>query len=113
MLPIAAATEPERLARNAKASTRSDTLHRPPSAPPDPTDSLTPDQQSLDLRLREWRKSEAERLGLPQFFVFGSSTLRSVVLQHPRTLDQLRTISGIGPDKLEKYGASILALCNA
>ncbi|MCU1324325.1 MAG: ATP-dependent helicase, RecQ family [Acidobacteriaceae bacterium] len=79
----------------------------------DPTDSLTPDQQELDRRLREWRKSEAERLGLPQFFVFGSSTLRSVVLQHPRTLDQLRSITGIGPEKLEKYGPSILAVCNA
>ncbi|CAN5742024.1 hypothetical protein BH10ACI4_BH10ACI4_00310 [soil metagenome] len=79
----------------------------------DPTESLTPDQQKLDRRLRDWRKSEAERLGLPQFFVFGSSTLRSVVLQHPRTLDQLRSITGIGPEKLEKYGPSILAVCNA
>jgi ATP-dependent DNA helicase RecQ len=88
------------------------TLKRP-AKEADPTENLTPDQQSLDLRLREWRKSEAERLGLPQFFVFGSSTLRSVVLLHPRTLDQLRTIADIGPDKLEKYGSSILAVCNA
>jgi ATP-dependent DNA helicase RecQ len=77
-----------------------------------PADPLTPTQQDLDTRLTEWRKSEAERLGLPQFFVFGTATLRSVVLQHPRTLDELRAITGIGPEKLEKYGLGILAICN-
>src|SRR5207244_7721986 len=37
---------------------------------------LTPDQQVLDTRLRAWRATEPERLGLPQFFVLGPSTLR-------------------------------------
>ena len=78
-----------------------------------PTESLTPDQQDLDHRLREWRKSESEKLGLPQFFVFGSSTLRSLVLTRPKTLAQLQTISGINPEKLDRYGAGILAVCNA
>ncbi len=77
------------------------------------TESLTPDQQDLDHRLREWRKSESEKLGLPQFFVFGSSTLRSLVLTRPKTLAQLQTISGINPEKLDRYGAGILAVCNA
>ncbi len=77
------------------------------------TEALTPDQQDLDQRLREWRKSESEKLGLPQFFVFGSSTLRSLVLTRPKTLAQLQTISGINPEKLDRYGAGILAVCNA
>ena len=84
-----------------------------PTTDRDPAAVLTPTQQQLDHSLREWRKSEAEKLGLPQFFVFGSSTLRSIVLQHPRNLAQLRTVSGIAPEKIEKYGAEILALCNA
>ncbi|WP_213803296.1 RecQ family ATP-dependent DNA helicase [Granulicella sp. dw_53] len=104
---------PSRAKQASLPNTRpSEALHRPAQTTPDSNESLTPDQQDLDRRLRDWRKVEAERLGLPQFFVCGSSTLRSVVLQHPRTLDQLRTIAGIGPDKLEKYGASILAVCN-
>ena len=78
-----------------------------------PSEALTPDQRALDLRLREWRKSESEKLNLPQFFVFGSSTLRSIVLSHPKTIAQLQTITGIDPDKLEKYGAGILAVCNS
>ena len=93
------------------ASSVKTTLKRP-SSELDPAESLTPDQQALESRLRDWRKAEAEKLGLPQFFILGASTLRSVVLLHPKTLDQLRTVSGIGPEKLEKHGASILAACN-
>ena len=80
---------------------------------PDPAEALNPDQQALELRLRAWRKSESERMGLPQFFVLGTTTLRSIVLLRPRTLAQLKSISGIGPEKLDKFGASILQLCNA
>jgi ATP-dependent DNA helicase RecQ len=89
------------------------TFHRTRSTTPDPTAALTPEQQLLDAQLRAWRKAESARIGLPQFFVLGSSTLRSIVLCRPRTLAQLQTISGIGPDKAEKFGAAILSLCSA
>jgi ATP-dependent DNA helicase RecQ len=79
----------------------------------DPTAALTEDQRHLDLRLRAWRKSESEKIGLPQFFVLGSSTLRSIVLQRPRTVDQLQKIAGIGPEKADKFGAAICEVCNA
>ncbi len=83
---------------------------RPPAATPA---NLTPEQQLLDDRLRSWRNSEAERLNLPNFFVLGAATLRSLVLHHPRTLAELRTIDGIGPEKSEKFGAAILEVLNA
>jgi ATP-dependent DNA helicase RecQ len=89
------------------------TFHRPRPTPSDPAAELTPAQQLLDANLRAWRKSEAERIGLPQFFVLGSSTLRSIVLLRPRSVAHLQSISGIGPEKAEKFGAAILALCNA
>ncbi|WP_433985191.1 hypothetical protein RBB78_17175 [Tunturiibacter empetritectus] len=47
-------------------STATETFHRQCTTT-EPTDSLTPQQQALDERLREWRKSESERLGLPLF----------------------------------------------
>lgn len=78
----------------------------------EPTQSLTPDQQVLDQRLRDWRKAESERAGVPQFFILGASALRSIVLSQPRSLSQLRTISGIGPDKIDKFGEAILEACN-
>jgi ATP-dependent DNA helicase RecQ len=84
-----------------------------PAHTPEPTgETFTPDQQALEQRLRDWRKSESERMGLPQFFVLGTTALRSIVLTRPRTLAQLQSIHGIGPDKIDRFGPSILAVCN-
>ncbi len=77
-----------------------------------PGEMLTSDQQQLDQRLREWRRLEAEKRGLPQFFLLGSSALRSIVLLRPKSLSQLETITGVGTEKAQKYGAGILAVCN-
>ncbi|SFS17039.1 ATP-dependent DNA helicase RecQ [Granulicella pectinivorans] len=85
---------------------------RPAATNPQPEVELTPDQQAVDTRLRDWRKTESERLGLPQFFVLGSSTLRSLVLQQPKTIAQLQSISGIGPEKAAKFGPQILQVLN-
>jgi ATP-dependent DNA helicase RecQ len=95
-----------------ESTTPTPTFHRTRPTEPDPTESLTPDQLLLDESLRTWRKSESERIGLPQFFILGASALRSIVLTRPRTVAQLQTIPGIGPDKAEKFGPTILALCN-
>jgi ATP-dependent DNA helicase RecQ len=112
------AAEVERPPHSARTADTSDhdqppTFHRTRTTPSDPTASLTPDQLLLDTQLRAWRKAESERMGLPQFFVLGASTLRSIVLQRPRTIAQLQAISGIGPDKAEKFGASIVGICTA
>ena len=79
----------------------------------DPSASLTPGQRILEERLRTWRKAESERMGLPQFFVLGTSALREIVLEHPRTLKQLQSIHGIGQEKLDRFGPSILEVCNS
>jgi len=76
-----------------------------------PQPTLTPDQQALDTRLRAWRASEAERLGLPQFFVLGTSTLRNIAVECPRTLTELKMIDGVSLEKAEKFGASIIEIC--
>ena len=93
-----------------KASTKTTVRER--DTPVDPG-TLTEEQQALEARLRAWRRSESERLGLPQFFVLGTSTLRSIVVERPRTLAQLQCISGIGVEKIDKYGPSILQAIHA
>jgi len=93
------------------ASATAATFTRERTSTPDPAASLTPDQQALDQRLRDWRKSESERIGLPQFFILGSSTLRSIVLKHPRSRAELERIDGINQEKADQFGASILQLC--
>jgi len=86
-------------------------FHRHRATEVNPAESLTPDQQVLDQRLRDWRKAESERLGLPLFFVLSSSTLRNIVLLRPRTIAQLKTITGLGLEKIEKFGPSIIDAC--
>jgi ATP-dependent DNA helicase RecQ len=83
-----------------------------PSIPDEPPAQLTPTQQNLDHRLRAWRTTEAERLGLPQFFVLGTSTLRNIAIVQPQTLAELKTIDGLSLEKLERFGPGILEVCN-
>jgi ATP-dependent DNA helicase RecQ len=40
--------------------------------------------------------------------VFHDSTLESIAARHPRTLDELRGIVGVGEKKLERYGNKLL-----
>jgi ATP-dependent DNA helicase RecQ len=79
----------------------------------EPTEELTLEQQALDQRLRDWRKAESERLNLPLFFVLASTTLRSIVLAQPRNLTQLKTINGLGHEKIEKFGQGIIEACTS
>ena len=72
--------------------------------------TLTPAQQALEERLRAWRKAEAAKTGKPAFIVMGDKTLLGVARAEPRTLGELGRVSGIGPDKLERYGAEILGV---
>jgi ATP-dependent DNA helicase RecQ len=88
-----------------------ETFTRTRQSMPDPAGSLTPDQQVLDQRLRDWRKSESEKLGLPLFFVLASTTLRSIVIARPQTLAQLKSVHGLGLEKAERFGPGILKVC--
>jgi len=78
----------------------------------DPTAELSEEQRALDERLRAWRKAESEKMGLPQFFVLGTTALRSLVIERPRTLKELMGIQGIGQEKVDRYGAGILEVLN-
>jgi ATP-dependent DNA helicase RecQ len=71
----------------------------------------TQHQAELESRLRAWRKAEADQAGKPAFFVFSDAILRALVVAAPRTIPELMTVRGIGPNKADRYGAAICALC--
>lgn len=73
--------------------------------------AFTPEQTELENRLRAWRKAEAGAAGKPAFFVLTDAALRGVVAAGPRSLAELGGIHGIGPVKVERYGAAIVAIC--
>jgi ATP-dependent DNA helicase RecQ len=60
--------------------------------------------------LRTWRSATAREHGVPAYVVFHDSTLASLAATQPRTMEELRGISGIGATKLERYGEALLAI---
>jgi len=60
-------------------------------------------------RLRALRRRIAAAEGVPAYIVFGDAVLRGMASVRPRSLEEMRSISGVGPVKLERYGAVFLA----
>jgi DNA helicase-2/ATP-dependent DNA helicase PcrA len=59
--------------------------------------------------LKEWRLARAREDEVPAYVVFNDRTLAELVARDPRTLAELAAVPGIGPAKLERYGAELLA----
>ena len=74
----------------------------------------TEDDAALDLSLfealREWRATTARSMGVPAYVVFPDATLAEVARLRPRSEDDLLGVKGIGPRKLEAYGADLLRI---
>jgi DNA helicase II / ATP-dependent DNA helicase PcrA len=78
-------------------------------APPRSRDGDTP----LLTALRIWRTGRARADGTPAFVVAHDSMLTALAEARPTSLAALRRVKGMGPAKLEKYGAEILAVIAA
>jgi ATP-dependent DNA helicase RecQ len=74
-------------------------------------ESLSPAAQQLEQALKAWRTTIAKKLGMPPFVVLHDKTLRAIAHAQPTTPNQLETIPGMGPAKLDKYGDQILSIC--
>jgi DNA helicase-2/ATP-dependent DNA helicase PcrA len=69
----------------------------------------TPDDRLLEA-LRRWRRERSIADNVPAYVVAHDTTLTQIADERPRTLPALRRVKGMGPAKLEAYGAEILAL---
>jgi ATP-dependent DNA helicase RecQ len=61
-------------------------------------------------RLRAWRSAEAKEQGVPAYVIFHDATLREIATGRPTTTAELGTMSGVGENKLAKYGDAILGV---
>jgi ATP-dependent DNA helicase RecQ len=68
------------------------------------------DAEQLFQRLRELRKRLADAQGVPAYIIFSDRTLRGMARARPASLDGLLEVPGVGPAKLERYGAEFLAV---
>ena len=74
---------------------------------PVPTE-LEGGQAELFGRLRALRARTARRQGVPAYVVFSDKTLREMAVLQPRTMEELRTVSGVGDAKASRYGEAFL-----
>ncbi|GIF58276.1 ATP-dependent DNA helicase RecQ [Asanoa iriomotensis] len=59
-------------------------------------------------RLRAWRAATAKEQSVPAYVIFHDATLRQIATDEPHTLAELGRISGVGENKLAKYGQQVL-----
>ncbi len=74
---------------------------------------LPENRQALLDALRGLRRKLAEEQGVPSFVIFHDSTMMQLVMQWPQNREQLAQISGIGAQKLERYGTALLDVLRA
>src|SRR3954452_6241138 len=88
--------DPERPAKTRSRSSRAPQVELPAEA------------ATVFERLRAWRGATAKEQGVPAYVIFHDATLREVATQAPASLAELATISGVGENKLAKYGQGVL-----
>ncbi|UZJ33988.1 DNA helicase RecQ [Streptomyces endophytica] len=91
--------EPEKAARAAKAKAA-----KGKRAPVDLPEEKLPVFEAL----RGWRARTAKEQGVPAYVIFHDATLREIALLGPATTTELGTVTGVGENKLVKYGQQIL-----
>jgi DNA helicase-2/ATP-dependent DNA helicase PcrA len=75
---------------------------------PRPRRSEEPDDPTYST-LKQWRLQRSKRDEVPAYVVFHNSTLAEIAQRRPRTIGELAAVPGVGPAKLERYGAELLA----
>jgi len=90
---------PEPAPLSVVAPSRSDPLVKQPAAEVDP---------ALREYMRQWRQETAKQSGMAAFIIMHDTSLDELCRLRPRTLGELRKVSGFGERKTELYGQQIL-----
>lgn len=72
--------------------------------------NLSESEQAIFERLRWWRVETAKAHNTAAFIIFHDTTLREIAKAKPRSLDDLRGVTGVGARKLESYGEELVKL---
>ncbi|MDR3359980.1 MAG: ATP-dependent DNA helicase UvrD2 [Bifidobacteriaceae bacterium] len=65
---------------------------------------------ALFEELSQWRLEVSRAQGVPTFAVMTDLTLRAIAARRPASSKDLAAVPGLGPVKIERYGAELLAL---
>ena len=70
--------------------------------------TVGPAEERLLAALKSVRTSIAREEHVPPYIVFSDRTLAELAVRRPRSLSALQSVRGVGPMKLERYGARFL-----
>ncbi|SKB27946.1 RecQ family ATP-dependent DNA helicase [Maribacter arcticus] len=68
--------------------------------------------ERLLKQLKDLRKAQAKKLGVPPFVVFQDPSLEDMALKYPITHDELLNVHGVGEGKAKKYGKPFITFIN-
>ena len=74
-------------------------------------DTPSPAAEALFDQLRNWRTEIARPTKTPAFMILSDAVLRAIAARAPQNLTALHAIPGMGPTKVDRYGAALIALC--
>ena len=103
----------ERSANKAAGRRKRDSANGRPGGTQMGLGSLPPREAADELLasgLRAWRKSEAQRRGVPAFMIFNNLTLDALVAAKPTNEAQLLGVPGVGAVLAKKYGAKLIQI---
>ena len=84
---------------------------RPERRPGERPEPGSPAEAERRDALTTWRRGAGPKAdSVPAYVVLDNKTLDAIAAAAPDTLGELGAISGIGPAKLERYGADILGI---
>ena len=69
-------------------------------------------KETIRSELKKYRLQKAKSLNYKPYFIFNDQTLEEILSIMPRTLTDLRKISGFGDKKIEFYGQDIINIIN-
>ncbi|WP_138434691.1 DNA helicase RecQ [Winogradskyella algicola] len=67
------------------------------------------DEQLMKM-LKDLRKRNAKKLGVPPFVIFQDPSLEDMALKYPVTIEELSNVHGVGESKAKKYGKDFVNL---
>ncbi len=66
--------------------------------------------EELVAELKSWRSVISNEMGVAAFVVLSNATIDEIAEKMPKDAEELMKVSGIGPEKLMKYGGRILEI---
>ena len=66
--------------------------------------------EALLAVLKTWRSNEGNKRRIPLYMVASNKTLDALATNQPTTPTQLKTVTGVGPKMVERYGDELLNL---